>query len=126
MTRSSPPVAPPPLRVLAAASLTEVVEGLAKDFAAGAGPARVVETGFGASSDLARQIRDGAPADVFASARERYTEEELVNLTLAVIAINGWNRLAIAFRPEVGKYQPRGKTEEPGPPFKPGRQEVIG
>jgi hypothetical protein len=30
---------------------------------------------------------------------------------MAVISINGWNRLAIAFRPEVGKYQPRGKAE---------------
>jgi alkylhydroperoxidase family enzyme len=35
----------------------------------------------------------------------------LVKLTMAVIAINGWNRLAIAFRPEVGKYQPRAKAE---------------
>ncbi|MFO0691741.1 MAG: molybdate ABC transporter substrate-binding protein [Myxococcota bacterium] len=52
-----------PIRVLAAASLTEVVEGLAQDFAGGP-----VETSFGASSDLARQIRDGAPADVFVSA----------------------------------------------------------
>lgn len=54
---------PGPLRVLAAASLTEVVEALAKDFEGGS-----VETSFGASSDLARQIRDGAPADVFVSA----------------------------------------------------------
>lgn len=52
-----------PLRVAAAASSTEVVEALAKDFEAGR-----VETSFGASSDLARQIRDGAPADVFISA----------------------------------------------------------
>ena len=28
---------------------------------------------------------------------------------MAIIAINGWNRLAIAFRPEVGKYEPRRK-----------------
>lgn len=53
----------PVLRVLAAASLTEVVSGLARDFEA----ARV-ETSFGASSDLARQIADGVPADVFISA----------------------------------------------------------
>jgi hypothetical protein len=30
---------------------------------------------------------------------------------MAVIAINAWNRLAIAFRPEVGKYQPGAKVE---------------
>ena len=33
-------------------------------------------------------------------------EAELVGLTLAVIAIIGWNRLAIPFRAEVGSYQP--------------------
>lgn len=55
--------APAPLRVLAAASLSEVVEALAKDFEGGP-----VVTSFGASSDLARQIEDGAPADVFVSA----------------------------------------------------------
>jgi hypothetical protein len=30
----------------------------------------------------------------------------LVNLTLAVVAINGWNRLSIAFRATPGSYQP--------------------
>src|SRR5919205_2696804 len=44
----------------------------------------------------------------YEAARAQFGEEELVKLTMAVIAINGWNRLAIAFRPEVGKYQPRG------------------
>ncbi len=52
-----------PLRVFAAASLTEVVEALAKSFDGGP-----VLMSFGASSDLARQIKDGAPADVFISA----------------------------------------------------------
>lgn len=33
-------------------------------------------------------------------------EEEVVSLTLAVVAINGWNRLAISFRSEPGTYQP--------------------
>ena len=37
---------------------------------------------------------------------EHFTEAELVGLTLAVIAINGWNRLAIPFRAEAGSYQP--------------------
>lgn len=31
---------------------------------------------------------------------------KLVELTLAVIAINGWNRLAIPLRAPVGDYQP--------------------
>jgi hypothetical protein len=33
--------------------------------------------------------------------REHFSERELVDLTLAVVAINGWNRLAISFRPAV-------------------------
>lgn len=52
-----------PLRVFAAASLTDVSEALASGF-----PGARVEASFGASSTLARQIRDGAPADVFLSA----------------------------------------------------------
>lgn len=49
--------------VYAAASLTEVVGAVAKRFQG----ARV-QASFGASSELARQIKDGAPADVFLSA----------------------------------------------------------
>ena len=47
----------------------------------------------------------------YEAARSQFSAEELVKLTVVVIAINGWNRLAISFRPEVGKYQPRGKAE---------------
>jgi len=43
---------------------------------------------------------------LYARTREHFTEAELVGLTLAVIAINGWNRLAIPFRAEAGSYQP--------------------
>ncbi len=45
------------------------------------------------------------PDDVFQKAREQFSESELVNLTLAVVAINGWNRFSIGFRvpPALGK-----------------------
>jgi hypothetical protein len=33
-------------------------------------------------------------------------DEELANLTLAVVSINGWNRLNIDFRLPPGAYQP--------------------
>ncbi len=46
------------------------------------------------------------PDAVYRQAREHFSEEELVNLTLAVVAINGWNRLAISFRTIPGTYQP--------------------
>lgn len=45
------------------------------------------------------------PDDVYQAACEHFTEKELANLTLAIVAINGCNRLAIAFRKEPGTYQ---------------------
>lgn len=36
-----------------------------------------------------------------------FNEEEIVALTMAIIAINGWNRLAISFRTTPGSYEPR-------------------
>ena len=59
-------------------------------------------------------IADGhAPDDVFFRVRQFFGEEELVNLTLAIVAINVWNRLAIAFRSVPGSYKPK---LNPGPP----------
>ncbi len=45
--------------------------------------------------------------ELYAEVREHFSEKELVDLTMAIIAINGWNRLAISFRADVGSYQPR-------------------
>ena len=47
-----------------------------------------------------------APDDVYEEARKQFSEEELASLTLAIIAINGWNRMAIGFRSVPGTYQP--------------------
>jgi len=38
--------------------------------------------------------------------RSPFSEKELIDLTTAVIAINGWNRLAVRFRALAGSYQP--------------------
>jgi alkylhydroperoxidase family enzyme len=52
--------------------------------------------------------RDGVPDALYERARRHFSELELVNLTIAIIAINGWNRLSVAFRsPEPGSYAPR-------------------
>ena len=48
-----------------------------------------------------------APDDIYELAKQSFSDEELVNLTVAVITINGWNRLAISFRSVPGTYQPR-------------------
>jgi AhpD family alkylhydroperoxidase len=52
-------------------------------------------------------ISDGVPDPVYAEARQHFTEKELGDLTWAVIAINGWNRVAISFRCMAGSYQPK-------------------
>jgi AhpD family alkylhydroperoxidase len=40
----------------------------------------------------------GAPDDVYAELSEHFTEQERVRLTLVIVAINGWNRIAVGFR----------------------------
>ncbi len=50
--------------------------------------------------------RTGVPDDVYQAARDQFSEPELVNLTLAIVAINSWNRLAVSFRAVAGSYQP--------------------
>ena len=49
----------------------------------------------------------GLPDEVYEEARKHFTEIELVDLTLAVIAINGWNRLNVTFGTVPGDYKPR-------------------
>lgn len=52
-------------------------------------------------------IQQGHASDeVYNYVRTQFSEEELVKLTFAITQINSWNRLAIAFRPPVGGYQP--------------------
>ncbi len=46
----------------------------------------------------------GVEDAAYDEARKHFDEKSLVNLTLAIIAINGWNRLNVAFRTKVGDY----------------------
>lgn len=50
------------------------------------------------------------PDKVFALARSQFSEEELIKLTLAIVAINGANRINIAFRTVPGNYEPAVRT----------------
>ena len=43
---------------------------------------------------------------LYESARKHFDEKEMVALTMAIVAINGWNRLAIGFRAVPGSYEP--------------------
>jgi alkylhydroperoxidase family enzyme len=47
-----------------------------------------------------------APNALYERVRQQFTEQELVNLTLAVVTINGWDRLAISFRFVPGSSTP--------------------
>ena len=57
-------------------------------------------------TEAVTQIRDGhVPDEVYEKVRTKFTDKELADLTLAIAAINGWNRLAIAARSVPGVYQ---------------------
>ena len=47
-----------------------------------------------------------APDEVYEVLSQQFTEQERVNLTLAITTINVWNRIAIGFRLAPGDYQP--------------------
>jgi molybdate transport system substrate-binding protein len=84
----------PPVVVFAAASLTEAFEEILT--ATDRDPGTSVTFNFGSSSDLARSIEDGSPAEVFASADE-LTMDGLVEQGLVEdVQIFATNRLAIA------------------------------
>lgn len=46
------------------------------------------------------------PDEVYEEVKKHFSEKELADLTAAVVAINSWNRLAIAARTTPGTYQP--------------------
>lgn len=50
-------------------------------------------------------IHQGVPDEVYQKAREQFSEQELVDLTWAIVTINGWNRMAISFAAVPGDYQ---------------------
>ncbi|MCA9879137.1 MAG: carboxymuconolactone decarboxylase family protein [Thermomicrobiales bacterium] len=49
---------------------------------------------------------DRVPDEVFAEVRPHFTDDELAFLTLAIIAINSFNRLNVSLRLPAGMYQP--------------------
>jgi AhpD family alkylhydroperoxidase len=53
-------------------------------------------------------VNHGVPDAEFEEVRRHFDDQQLVNLTWAVAAINSWNRMAISFRAVPGTYQPRG------------------
>jgi AhpD family alkylhydroperoxidase len=57
-------------------------------------------------TEAVTKVHDGHVADpVYEATRRFFTEKELADLTLGIVAINGWNRLNIALRTSAGTYQ---------------------
>ena len=57
------------------------------------------------------------PDEVFEEVHRQFKDAELASLTLCLVAINGWNRLNIAFRTRAGTYEPaqrRTAAQQPG------------
>lgn len=44
--------------------------------------------------------------ELYERVRKEFNEKDLVDLTMVIVAINGWNRLSISFRNEAGSYKP--------------------
>ena len=62
-------------------------------------------------TEAVTRIADGhVPDDVYEVARQQFTDKELADLTLAVVTINGWNRLSIAFRTLPAKSREAGRN----------------
>lgn len=51
------------------------------------------------------------PDAVYEEVKPHFPEKDLVDLTLAIVAINGWNRIVIGFRVEPGTYQVQAKAQ---------------
>ena len=59
-------------------------------------------------TEAVTRVNRGVHDDVYREARAHFGEKELVDLTMAIVAINSWNRLSIAFGTVAGTYQPAG------------------
>lgn len=104
------PAAPEPstLTVLAAASLTEAFTELGETFEA-QNPGVTVAFSFAGSQQLAQQLDQGAPADVFASASKKYMDAAVTSKRVVKYDAKTFvsNRLVVIFP----KDNPAGLTE---------------
>lgn len=51
--------------------------------------------------------QNNVPDEIYNRVAKEFDEKDMMALTMCVIAINGWNRLAIPFRTEAGTYDPK-------------------
>jgi len=68
---------------------------------------------------VTRLDKGHVPDEVFEGVHKHFNDAELASLTLCIVAINGWNRLNVAFRTPAGSYQPAARRA--AAPQQPGR-----
>jgi len=56
---------------------------------------------------LTKMATTGVPDEARDRVREHFTDLEIVNLTMTIVAINGWNRIAVGLGADVGSYRPK-------------------
>ncbi len=65
-------------------------------------------SGTGLDEAVTLMSEDCVPDEVYEETVKWFSERELVDLTVAIISINGWNRLSVAFRRTAGTYRTAG------------------
>ena len=51
------------------------------------------------------------PDEVYEQAQQQFSEQEIISLTMAIIAINGWNRINVSMRTLPGNYRSQRKPQ---------------
>ncbi len=54
---------------------------------------------------VTKLTNNDVPDEVYETARQQFSEQELIDLTMAVITINSYNRINVAFRVQGGSYK---------------------
>jgi AhpD family alkylhydroperoxidase len=63
---------------------------------------------------VTRVAESRVPDALYEETRKHFSEKEIADLTFAVAAINGWNRLAISARSTPGTYEvPKARVQKP-------------
>jgi molybdate transport system substrate-binding protein len=112
-TAFSRPLSGEEITVFAAVSLTEALQQVGRLYEAGS--THTVAFNFGASSDLARQIQEGAPADIFFSADAAQMDRlEKAGLVRAESRMDVLSNVLVAVVPADSKAEIRGASDLPG------------
>ena len=63
-------------------------------------------------TEAVTDLTDRVPDPVYEQVRAHFSASDIVHLTLVVIAINAWNRLAVSLRTVPGSHRPASSARE--------------